>query len=91
MAQAEGDAPAAIRYAHEGLNRLRTTANPSAATEGAILGAIADAERFGGHIAAAEDYFRQSLQQFARSGRDIQDTLPKPELSLIDPQPGRLP
>jgi len=70
VAQAEGDAPAAIRYAHEGLKRLQTTPNPSAATEGAMLGAIADAERFGGHIAAAEDYFRQSLLQFARSGRE---------------------
>jgi tetratricopeptide (TPR) repeat protein len=66
----ESDPAAAVRYAHEGLQRLHTVPNPSAATEAAILGALADAERISGHLAAAEDYFRQSLQQFARSGRE---------------------
>jgi tetratricopeptide (TPR) repeat protein len=66
----EGDPAASVRYAHEGLQRLRTVPNPSAASEAGILGAIADAERFSGHLAAAEDYFRQSLQQYARSGRE---------------------
>jgi serine/threonine-protein kinase len=70
VAQLEGDPTAAVRYAQEGLQRLRTVRNPSAATEAGILGAVADAERFSGHLAAAEDYFRQSLLQYARSGRE---------------------
>jgi len=70
VAQLESDPPAAIRYAHEALERLRAAPNASAAVEAGILGAIADAERFSGHIPAAEDYFRQSLQQYARSGRE---------------------
>ncbi|MBS0420371.1 MAG: protein kinase [Proteobacteria bacterium] len=70
VAQLESDPPGAIRYAREALERLRAAPSASAAMEAGILGAIADAERFSGHIAAAEDYFRQSLQQYSRSGRE---------------------
>ena len=70
VAQLETDAPAAVEYAHQALERLRTSPNPSAAAEANILGAIADAERLAGHIDVAEDYFQQSLQQYARSGRE---------------------
>jgi eukaryotic-like serine/threonine-protein kinase len=70
VAQIEGDGQGAVRYAQDALRRLRTLANPSAATEAAILGAIADGERLAGHNSAAEEYFRQSLLQYARAGRD---------------------
>jgi eukaryotic-like serine/threonine-protein kinase len=70
VAQIEGDAPGAVRYGQDALRRLRTLANPSAAAEAAILGAIADGERLAGHSTAAEEYFRQSLQQYTRAGRE---------------------
>jgi tetratricopeptide (TPR) repeat protein len=70
VAQIEGDAQGAVRYGQDALRRLRTLANPSAATEAAILGAIADGERLAGHSSAAEEYFRQSLQQYTRAGRE---------------------
>src|SRR5438445_6348448 len=38
--------------------------------EAGILAAIGDGERLAGHSAVAEDYFRQSLQQYARAGRE---------------------
>jgi len=59
-----------VKYGQQALQRLRTLANPSAATEAGILGAIADGERLAGHSSAAEEYFRQSLQKYARAGRD---------------------
>jgi eukaryotic-like serine/threonine-protein kinase len=70
VAEIEGDGQGAVRYGHDALRRLRTLANPSAAMEAAILGAIADGERVSGHNGAAGEYFRQSLQQYARAGRD---------------------
>jgi serine/threonine protein kinase len=70
VAQIEGDAPGAVQYGQKALQRLRTVANPSAATEAGILGAIADGERLAGHSSAAEEYFRQSLQQYTRAGRE---------------------
>jgi eukaryotic-like serine/threonine-protein kinase len=70
VAGIEGDAQGAVRYGQDALRRLRTLANPSAATEATILGAIADGERLAGHSSAAEEYFRQSLQQYARAGRE---------------------
>jgi serine/threonine-protein kinase len=70
IAQLENDAVSGVNYAHEALQRLRTLPNPSAFAEANILGAVADAERVAGHVAAAEDYFRQSLQQYARAGRE---------------------
>jgi hypothetical protein len=59
-----------VSYGKMALQRLRTAANPSAAMEAGILGVIGDAERLAGHSAIAEDYFRQSLQQYARAGRE---------------------
>ena len=70
LAQLENDPAAGVNFAHEALQRLRTLPNPSASAEASILGALADAERVAGHVAAAEDYFRQSLQQYARAGRE---------------------
>jgi serine/threonine protein kinase len=70
VAQIEGDAPGAVQYGQKALQRLRTAANPSAAMEAGILGAIADGERLAGHSSAAEEYFRQSLQQYTRAGRE---------------------
>jgi serine/threonine-protein kinase len=70
VAQFEGDPQGAVKYGQQALQRLRTLANPSAATEAGILGAIADGERLAGHSSAAEEYFRQSLQKYARAGRD---------------------
>ena len=70
LAQLENDPVAGVNFAHEALQRLRTLPNPSASAEASILGALADAERVAGHVAAAEDYFRQSLQQYARAGRE---------------------
>jgi serine/threonine protein kinase len=66
----ESDAAAAVRYGQRALERLGTVANPSAAVEAGILAAIGDGERLAGRSALALDYFRRSLQQYARAGRE---------------------
>src|SRR5882724_2529525 len=70
VAGLESDPEGSVRYARMALQRLQTAANPSAATEAGILAAIGDAERLAGHSAIAQEYFRQSLQQYARAGRE---------------------
>jgi tetratricopeptide (TPR) repeat protein len=70
VAGLENDAAASVSYGKMALQRLRTAANPSTAMEAGILAAIGDGERLAGHSAVAEDYFRQSLEQYARAGRE---------------------
>jgi len=70
VAEIESDAESSVNFAKAALQRLRTAANPSAAMEAGILAAIGDGERLAGHSAVAEDYFQQSLQQYARAGRE---------------------
>jgi tetratricopeptide (TPR) repeat protein len=70
VAGLESDAEAAVSYGEMALERLRTAANPSAAMEAGILAAIGDGQRLAGRSAIAEEYFRQSLQQYARAGRE---------------------
>jgi tetratricopeptide (TPR) repeat protein len=71
VAGLENDAEASVSYGKAALQRLRTAANPSAAMEAGILAAIGDGERLAGHSSIAEDYFRQSLEQYARAGREL--------------------
>jgi eukaryotic-like serine/threonine-protein kinase len=71
VAELENDAEASVSYGKMALQRLRTAANPSAAMEAGILAAIGDGERLAGHSSIAEDYFRQSLEQYARAGREL--------------------
>jgi serine/threonine-protein kinase len=71
VAELENDAEASVNYGQMALQRLRTAANPSAAMEAGILAAIGDGERLAGHSRIAEDYFRQSLEQYARAGREF--------------------
>jgi serine/threonine protein kinase len=70
IAAIAGDADGAVQSGIMALKRLRAASNPSAVTEAGILAAIADGERLAGHSSVAEDYFRQSLQQYARAGRE---------------------
>jgi tetratricopeptide (TPR) repeat protein len=70
VAELESDAESSVNYGKMALQRLRTAANPSAAIEAGILAAIGDGERLAGHSAVAEDYFRKSLEQYARAGRE---------------------
>jgi len=70
VAQMESDPDGAVNYGKLALQRLRTTSSPSAAMEAEILAAIGDGERLAGHSSVAEEYFRQSLQQYARAGRE---------------------
>lgn len=69
VAQIESDADGAVKYGKLALQRLQAAPSPSAVMEAEILAAIGDGERLAGHSAVAEEYFRQSLQQYARAGR----------------------
>jgi serine/threonine protein kinase len=70
VAQIESDADGAVKYGKLALERLRTAPSPSSTMEAEILAAIGDGERLAGHSSVAEEYFRQSLQQYARAGRE---------------------
>lgn len=59
-----------ITLGHRALEKLRSAPNPSAAMEAVALASIGNAERLSGHSSAAEQYFKQSLQQYGRVGRE---------------------
>jgi serine/threonine protein kinase len=69
IAEGESDAAAAVRYGQLALQRLHSDPHPSAFLEASILASLGDAERLSGHSNAASQYFRQSLDYFARAGR----------------------
>jgi tetratricopeptide (TPR) repeat protein len=69
IAQGESDAPAALRYGQLALQRLHSDPHRSAFLEASILASLGDAERLSGQSNAAAQYFRQSLDYFARAGR----------------------
>jgi eukaryotic-like serine/threonine-protein kinase len=70
IAEGESDAAGAVRYGTLALRRLRTDPQASSFLEASILASLGDAERLNGHSNLAVEYFRRSLDYFARAGRD---------------------
>jgi tetratricopeptide (TPR) repeat protein len=70
IAEDESDAAGAVRYGTQALQRLHTDPQASPFLEASILASLGDAERLNGRSTLASQYFRQSLEYFARAGRD---------------------
>lgn len=70
ISQDGGDARNALRYATLALEKLNQTPHPSPSDRGLFLGSIGFAYQLNGENDAAERYFGQSLQQYAKVGRD---------------------
>jgi tetratricopeptide (TPR) repeat protein len=70
LAQDEGNAEDALKYARAALDRLYLLPHPSPQQEAVFLGSIGYAEHLRGRNAAAESYYAASLAKFAKVGRE---------------------
>ena len=70
IADSDGDAAHALRYAIEALEKFRAAPRSAAGDEGLFLGAVG----FGYHLnernVEADEYYRRALQKYAELGRD---------------------
>jgi serine/threonine-protein kinase len=70
IADSDGDAAHALRYATDALQKFRAAPRTAAGDEGLFLGAVG----FGYHLnqrnVEADEYYRRALQKYAELGRD---------------------
>jgi eukaryotic-like serine/threonine-protein kinase len=70
IAQDEGNAADALKYAQAALDKLRQLPHPSPLQEGVFLGSMGYAEHLRGRNSMAESFYARSLAKFAKSGRE---------------------
>jgi serine/threonine-protein kinase len=70
VAQDEGNAADALRYARLALHHLHQSPHPSPHQEAEFLGSMGYAEHLNGRNTVAERFYTQALEQFARARRE---------------------
>lgn len=70
IAQDEGNADDALKYAQAALDKLHQLPHPLPQQEAVFLGSMGYAEHLRGRNSAAESFYAQSLAKFAKGGRE---------------------